>query len=796
MFTPQERRLQVFLWWLGIIYSLAIFGYIVPGLIEPTKHIILPPFIVNSVAKIGVLALISFIAAANVRRFRILSRVIALGNCFAVIAGICTLIWGDTSASYALMGGVYSTTTLILASSIADGVVTAILISLYLSADKSQYDLAYLSPSQFRTLVALADVMFNETKHLISEVDIARNVDRYLSSFRAKTKLITALALNVLEIYPIFSLKAPLSLMNPGDRLSFVKKRFYRDTTLKLQPEFYRVLTQAMIRMGQQLCYIGYYNDPRTFESVGYTPFSKRPETPAKLSSNPPAQRIPLQVMTGRDITEEVISADVVIIGTGAGAAIAARGLVEQGREVLMIERGDHVDPSTFNEDEMDMMSRLYADGALQQSKDFRFRVLQGSCVGGTTVINNAVCFDMPDYILDQWNDKEGINANLDANRVWKSFSDVRNIMSITQQNPTTLNPGAQAFVYGTQALGFDKAPDRLSIVDANIKDCYGCGYCNIGCSYGKKLSMLDTVLPQTQQKYGPHALRILASCEAVKLRGTGNKITSVTCQTSDGRRIDVKGKTFVVAAGAVSSSLLLLRSGVGGRTVGKRLSFNMGSPITAVFDNVMNSYAGLQISHYLRLTPNRGYIMETWFNPPLAQALTMPGWFEDHFNNMKRYNKMSCAGILVGSEPNAVAQVAGLTGREIDYEPTPGDFQKLLDGIILSGNIFLAAGAKAVMPATFKYYEFHNSDELANLPNLVKDSSDLTIGTGHPQGGNALSLDPKIGVVDNEFKIYGYDNIYITDASVFPTSLGVNPQLTVMSLAHYAAPFIAANKG
>jgi choline dehydrogenase-like flavoprotein len=795
MFTPSERRLQVFLWWLGIIYTVAIFGYLVPGLVEPTKHIIVPPFIVNSVAKIGVLALISFIAAANVRRFRILARVIALGNIFAVLAGISTLIWGDTSATYALMGSVYPTTTLILASSIADAVVTSILIWLYISADRSAYDLSYLSPAQFRTLVALAEVMFHDTKHLISERDIARNVDRYLSSFRAKTKWITALALNVLEIYPIFSLKAPLSLMNPGDRLDFVKKRFYRDTTLKLQPEFYRVLTQAMIRMGQQLCYIGYYNDPRTFDSVGYVPFSKRADTPDKLISNPPPVRKPLKVLTGRDIDGETITADVVIIGTGAGASIMARGLIEQGREVLMIERGDHVDPSSFNEEEMDMMSRLYADGALQQSKDFRFRVLQGSCVGGTTVVNNAVCFDMPDYILDQWNDRQGIDAQLDEQKVWKSFHDVRNFMQVSRQDPSILNPGAQAFAAGTKAMGYAEAPNTLSIVNANIKNCVGCGYCNIGCKFGKKLSMLDTVLPETQGKYGPHALRILASCEAIKLNASGKKITSVTCRTSDGRRIDVKGKTFVVAAGAVSSSLLLLRSGVGGKNVGRRLSFNIGSPITAVFDDVMNSYAGLQISHYLRLTPTRGYIMETWFNPPLAQALTMPGWFEDHFNNMKRYNKMSCAGILVGSEPNAVAKIAGLTGREIDYDPTPGDFAKLLDGIMLSGDIFLAAGAKVVMPASFKYYEFKNSAELANLPNILKDSSDLTIGTGHPQGGNAMSLNPKIGVVDNEFKIYGYDNIFISDASVFPTSLGVNPQLTVMSLANYAVPFVAANK-
>ncbi|MEP7235785.1 MAG: hypothetical protein ABI778_10870, partial [Ignavibacteriota bacterium] len=400
MYTPQERRLQVFLWWLGIIYTVAIAGYVLPGILEPSRHIILPPFVVNSTAKIGVLALVSFLAASDVRRFRILTRVIMLGNCFAVIAGILSLCFGDTSASYELMGSVFSTTTLILASSIADGVVTAILIALYVSADRSEYDLVYLSPARYRTLVSLADVMFNETKHLISPEDIARNVDRYLASFRAKTKWITALALNVLEVYPILSLKAPLSLMNPTDRLEFVKKRFYRDLTIKLQPESYRVLTQAMIRLGQQLCYIGYYNDPRTFESVGYVPFSKRPDTAAKLIANPPAPRNPLKVLTGRDITGDTISADVVIIGTGAGASIMARGLIAEGREVLMIERGDHVDPSEFNEEEMDMMSRLYADGALQQSKDFRFRVLQGSCVGGTTVVNNAVCFDMPDYVL------------------------------------------------------------------------------------------------------------------------------------------------------------------------------------------------------------------------------------------------------------------------------------------------------------------------------------------------------------------------------------------------------------
>ncbi|HSR17840.1 MAG TPA: GMC family oxidoreductase, partial [Ignavibacteriaceae bacterium] len=162
-----------------------------------------------------------------------------------------------------------------------------------------------------------------------------------------------------------------------------------------------------------------------------------------------------------------------------------------------------------------------------------------------------------------------------------------------------------------------------------------------------------------------------------------------------------------------------------------------------------------------------------------------------DHYRNMKRYDRLTCVGLLVGSESNAKVRIAGLTGREVDYTPTEKDFKTLLSGLEMAGEIMLEAGAESVMPNTFKYYEFKTKDEVRRLHEYIKDPSEITLGTGHPQGGNIIGSSPETGVVNHEFKVFGYQNLYVCDASVFPTSVGVNPQLTVMGLADYAAELV-----
>jgi choline dehydrogenase-like flavoprotein len=248
-----------------------------------------------------------------------------------------------------------------------------------------------------------------------------------------------------------------------------------------------------------------------------------------------------------------------------------------------------------------------------------------------------------------------------------------------------------------------------------------------------------------------------------------------------------------VVAGGAIHSSLLLMRSGMGGRRVGQGLGMNIGAPLTADFPGIVNAHAGLQISHYLTQSPELGYILETWWNPPTSQALAMPGWFETHYHNMKRYAHMVGVGVLVPSDAKGRVKSGGLTGRTIDFKPTKKDVDRIIDAVVKAGEIFLAAGAERVLPHTFQELSYTSADDMKrNFPAQVRDAGDLFLGTGHPQGGNAMSEDPARGVVDGRLRVHGYDNVWIADASVFPDAIGVNPQVTVMALAHYGAQHVA----
>jgi len=155
---------------------------------------------------------------------------------------------------------------------------------------------------------------------------------------------------------------------------------------------------------------MGYYGDERAAERAGYIPFSKRPGF-AEAMERVDHDRPRVKCMSPADIPGEELSADIVIVGTGAGGAMLARELAERGREVLLLERGPHVEPRDFTENEAEQLSSLYADGALTMSTDFNFHVAQGMCVGGSTVVNNAVCFDLPAHVLDRWLAPQGLNA-------------------------------------------------------------------------------------------------------------------------------------------------------------------------------------------------------------------------------------------------------------------------------------------------------------------------------------------------------------------------------------------------
>jgi choline dehydrogenase-like flavoprotein len=783
--TPPERRLRFFLKLLWIVSGILIFFHLFPRLSPDFLSDIFRKgyllFSNGSMVQACLLVLFLGLLIGDIRRFGVILRVFIV---FLFIDLVFTFLHKNDLFYWAAG---------------TDILLIACFWILNDAAGKGRYNLKYLSPRQFQTLSALAEVCVagdSDSWQLeIKPVEVASNVDQYLISFEAKSKWVMKLVLTAMEFYPLLSFHVPLSLMLPDARLQFLKKRFLTDEEFRATPDWWRQMIQAAIRMSKQLCYMGYYSDKRVYQSIGYTPFSARPDLEQRCKDFPVNHSLSkqLQVLTYKDVPDAELTADVVIVGSGAAASILAHQLIGLGRKVLILEKGNHVQPDDFTENEVDMVSRLYQDGALQLSRDFRFQVFQGSCVGGSTVVNNAACFRTPDYILDRWINDLGIS--IDRAGYMHSIDEVYRLMNVSHTPQMTLdkylNPGGRLFSEACHNMGYN--PPELDSIMANIDGCLGCGYCNIGCKYGRKLSMLDTILPATQISY-PGALQIIAGCEAIQFNreGQSGRISSVTGQFQSGRKIRVRGNTFVSSAGAISSSILLLKSKLGIVNAGKKLAFNLGSQITAVYKQKVNSYDGLQISHFLKTDDHR-FVMETWFNPPMFQSTAMPGWFDQHFRNMRAYSQMACTGVLVGTASNATVKTTGLFGRDIEYEPTEEDFNSLMDALTKVSEIYLNGGAERVMPNTFNYYEYKKIDDLKErIRKDVKGSRDIATGTGHPQGGNVMSVDATTGVVDSQFKVFGFENLYVCDASVFPTSLGVNPQVTVMSLAHYAAPFIA----
>src|SRR3954471_24797164 len=395
--TWWEQGLRVFAGLLGLVSAGFAVLYIVNGLSTKSEF----PFVVNSVAKDTLLLCLCALIIADARRWATVAvPVLVIAHLLMALMLVFTAQWGNTSAiDHTLISAPAGVRTIWCLVDIA---IAVLLVFLHRMAVRSRYDLRYLPPSAFKTMMAVAEVLVLREDREIAPAEVAGRVDRYLASFRATGKWKVRLALVGLAYYPLLLLRPPLYVMSVDARQHWLQKRFLDDVSRRGVPESVRSLRQAMIRAAQQFCFMGYYGDERAARKAGYLPFSQRPGATEAIA-NVRHSHDSVTCMMPADIPGEDLTADIVVVGSGAAGATLAYELARRGREVLVLERGPHVDPRDFTEDEATQLSNLYADGALTLSTDFRFQVAQGMCVGGSTVVNNAVCFDLPQRVLDRW---------------------------------------------------------------------------------------------------------------------------------------------------------------------------------------------------------------------------------------------------------------------------------------------------------------------------------------------------------------------------------------------------------
>jgi choline dehydrogenase-like flavoprotein len=755
------------------------------------------------VAKDGLFLAFALLALIRTPRWASLTIVVVVGHLALIVSNLLMWASGSVEGPAPVFGdeppiGGDGVDVLLMWVG-ADVVVCVGLVAFLWLYQRARYRLDYLSPPAVRAVEAFADALFENVPSAIHPREVAERLDDYLAAFKGRAKGRIHAGLVLLYYLPILWRLAPFTALSRKRRKRWAQDRFDEERNRARGPlGGLRRTVRTVIRGTQQMAYVGYYSNPIAQESIGFEPFSKRQGSAEKIAGTDP-DRPGLRVTEPWQISGREMDADAVVVGSGAAGAILAYRLAEAGRHVVVLERGPHVAPTQMTEDEMEMFARLYSDGALQLSSDFEFQATQGRCVGGSTTVNNAVCLEPSEPTKQEWARRvEGLRLD----ELERAFSDVRVFMHVNEQPRRLVTRAAEALVEGLRAGGHEAKP-----VHANTENCIGCGYCNSGCAYGAKLSMLDSVLLWGQQRFGDR-LKVVSECEARKIVSRQGHARAVKCRLSDGRRLRVNARTVVVSAGAIASSRLLQRSRIGGRAAGRGLTFNIRTAVAARFSQDVRSAYGLQMTDYFRPHPKTPWMLESWAVPAMSTALAMPGWFDDHERYMADFPKIGWAGVLVGATTEGkVHRRPFLHGNtEFEFEPNDRDTRALKDAFTMAGEALFGGGAEEVMVSAHRTLAVKRDGKSPRqaaaelrkeVAEVIRDRGDvLNLGSSHPQGGNAMSTDAKHGVVDGDCRVHGFDNLFVCDASVFPTVVTVNPQLTVMALAEYAARRMLGKSG
>ena len=471
---------------------------------------------------------------------------------------------------------------------------------------------------------------------------------------------------------------------------------------------------------------------------------------------------------------------DAVVIGSGAAGAVMAFELARRGLDVTVVEAGARWDPTTFEHDELSMFVRAYKHSGLQSTKDHDSLIVQGSAVGGSTVINNAIFLRADlDRVLHDWGEA---GAPVPRAPLEAAYDEIERALHVEDLQPELANRGSNVFLDGCEAAGIPGEYLRH-----NRNRCIACGWCNYGCRYNRKTSMLVTYIPWAEAR----GTVVLDRCRDVEVVANGRRAHGVRFKR-DGREQSIDADRVVVCAGAIGSSGVLLRSGIDldGR-VGRGLHMLGGLFVTAELEEPVDGYDGIGLCCIAHAGPE--IVIESYFAPPLVFSLRLGGFFASHFNRMLRYRHFVDGGAMVGTDPTGVVSLNKKGEVEIDFEFSQRDLERLIAGTKVLSRIYLAGGALRVFPSSYEHLELAHEDDLGLLDERIKRPDDLSLGSAHPQGGNPLSEDPGRGVVGMDFRVHGYENLFVADASVFPTNIWANCQATVMAMSHHAASHVAA---
>ena len=504
--------------------------------------------------------------------------------------------------------------------------------------------------------------------------------------------------------------------------------------------------------------------------------------------------------------SDVLCNVDICIIGSGAAGAILGTKLAESGKSVVILEKGGYYDGESMNQREADMIPLLWKNAGANFTSNLRVAIAQGSCLGGSTVINDAVCFRIPLIVIEQWK-KMGVSITNDE---WdKANDEVSKRINVQEVTDDELNTNARKLKEACEKFRYQGDPllqhyknhrnCGQSISDESLKSCVQCGFCHLGCHYDTKQSMLVTYIHDALVNENLN-YNVYCNCRADRItyeNGIANGVNATFVNSSgvETYRIRVNAKVIIVSAGAIASSNLLQKSLVGDEKVGKGLALHPAPFVMGLFDEEIYGNRGIPMSytcHEFGVTngvEKGGFLIESIFLPIFQMALAIPSMGLDHKRLMQNFNRYTMAGIMSRDDPVGKVMVSYNGNPKVIYNLSQQTIEDMAKGMSILSRMWFNIGAKAVITSHRDVYEIGTKADIPKLKDAIRNNPDgLMIGSAHPQGGNRMGENEKECVVDSNCKVFGFDNLYVCDASVFPTALGVNPQLTVMALATLTA--------
>jgi choline dehydrogenase-like flavoprotein len=486
------------------------------------------------------------------------------------------------------------------------------------------------------------------------------------------------------------------------------------------------------------------------------------------------------------------IGADVVVVGSGAGGAVAAAELARAGRSVIVVEEGDWVRPAEYARlKPTDMMRRCWREAGLSAAVGLGntpfISVLQGRCVGGSSVLTGGVCFRIPDEVLHEWDHDLGLHS-MAAAKLDRHFRAVEEVVHVETVPAAMRSRSTELFAEGAARMGIE-----LKSLRRNTSGCRGVGRCNFGCPHGAKLSVDVSFLPQACA----HGATIVSDALVDRVDVCGGAARGVRGRLLDERGepgvpFEVRAKVVVVACGSLHTPLLLRASGVDSAHVGRHMTLHPGFRIGAIFDEEVNGWDGAMQSVYSDAFAAEGITLISVYPPPSILSAAFPGVGAHHRANVHKMPRLGVFGGMIHDDGGG--RVRRWIGREplVTYRMAPRDRPRLLRGIEIVARMAFAAGAREVAMPIFGVGMLTSERELDELLANPPPMQRIECTAYHPLGTARMGASPSDGVVRETGEAWQADNLFVCDGSVLPSSIGVNSQLAIMSVSHKIATGIA----